>query len=168
LVHSRRVLSNLPLPLTRLLECLKSGTSPVPAVAPDPGERVRLVRPNTILTPAQIDDLVAHYLAGGTVDGLARDFKVYRATARDHLVRRGVPLRHVKVELSSERLGEAAALYEGGATLRQLGVQFAVSPNTMRSRLAKMGVTIRVSPVGAVSETLGSGCTASGRDLCRP
>jgi hypothetical protein len=59
-----------------------------------------------------------------------------------------VPLGYVKVDLSSEQLGDAAALYESGATLRELGDQFGVSPNSMRARLAEQGVVIRVSPVG--------------------
>ncbi|MGB2949574.1 MAG: hypothetical protein WBB62_14605 [Rhodococcus sp. (in: high G+C Gram-positive bacteria)] len=94
----------------------------------------------TLLSPAQVDELVALYEPGAT---LGERFSVHRRTAAAHLVRRSVPIR--RRGLDECHLPEAVELYAGGLTLMEVGLRFGVSQQAVRRALAAKGVEIRPS-----------------------
>ena len=55
----------------------------------------RIGKPQTFLTPSEVDRLVDDYLAGLSVGYLAQKYGVHRATVSAHLSRRGVVRRHL-------------------------------------------------------------------------
>ena len=55
----------------------------------------RIGKPQTFLTPSEVDRLVDDYLAGLSVGYLAQKYGVHRATVSSHLSRRGVVRRHL-------------------------------------------------------------------------
>ncbi len=63
----------------------------------------RIGKPQTFLTPSEVDRLVDDYLAGFSVGYLAQKYGVHRATVSAHLTRRGITrrlpgLRHMDAE----------------------------------------------------------------------
>jgi DNA-directed RNA polymerase specialized sigma24 family protein len=90
----------------------------------------------------EIDDLVAAYEGGCTVDELAEDFQVHRTTVMRLLKQRDVKTRR-KHGLTPEQLDMAAELYREGWSLARVGERFHVDARTVRDTLAKAGVEIR-------------------------
>jgi DNA-directed RNA polymerase specialized sigma24 family protein len=90
----------------------------------------------------EIDDLVAAYEGGCTVDELAEDFQVHRTTVMSNLKRRGVKTRR-NHGLTPEQIEIAAELYREGWSLARVGERFHVDARTVRDTLAKFGVEIR-------------------------
>lgn len=108
------------------------------------GRTVRAVgMTQTLLSPAQVDELVALYKAGATLVELGERFGVHRRTAAAHLVRRSVPIR--RRGLDECDLAEAAELYAGGLSLMEVGLRFGVSQQAVRRALANVDVPIRAS-----------------------
>jgi DNA-binding CsgD family transcriptional regulator len=107
-----------------------------------PRVRQRLVRPNHLLSTAEVADLVVSYREGASLSALSRRFAIHEQTVRAHLDRGGVPLRLQKL-LTAEQVSELVDLYEAGATLRELGLQFDVAANTVRNNLLRVGVVLR-------------------------
>ena len=95
----------------------------------------------TILTDTEVDELVAAYEAGATLQGLAKQFHIRRLTAAAHLARRSVPVR--RAGLDSAQTKKAARLYQACWTLVQLGHRFDVDAQTVRRTIARQGVSIR-------------------------
>lgn len=95
----------------------------------------------TLLTDAEVDQLIAAYEAGATLRRLAKQLHINRLTAAAHLARRGVPVR--RAGLDSVQAKEAARLYQAGWTLVQLGRRFEFDVQTARRTIARQGVTIR-------------------------
>jgi len=93
------------------------------------------------LRGAEIDELVAGYLAGGTVYELARHFGVHRHTVSEILERSGVARRYQK--LSPEQLDTACSLYRSGFSLTRIGHQLDRPAETIRQALIRAGVEIR-------------------------
>ena len=82
-----------------------------PCVADSRSQAVRsLGMTRTVLTDAEVDELVAAYEAVATLRGLAKQFHIHRLTAAAHLARRGVPVR--RAGLGSVQAREAARLYQ--------------------------------------------------------
>lgn len=113
-----------------------------PCVADSRGQAVRsLGTTQTLLTDAEVDQLIAAYEAGATLRGLAKQLHINRLTAAAQLARRGVPVR--RAGLDSVQAKEAARLYQAGWTLVQLGRRFEFDVQTARRTIARQGVTIR-------------------------
>lgn len=68
----------------------------------------RIGMAQTLLSEAQVDDLVARYQAGERVTSLARRFGIHRNTVTAHLRRRGV---YKSRGLSDQQINEAAILH---------------------------------------------------------
>ncbi len=71
--------------------------------------------PQRGLSPADIDDLIAAYQAGGSINTLAVEFGIHRTTVTGHLDRHGVPRHLEQTEWDAEILTEAAELYAAGS-----------------------------------------------------
>lgn len=102
-------------------------------------------RKHTRLSDEDAKALAADYIAGATLEALAKKWNINRSTISLHLNRQGIPRRQSAGVLTDEALGEAARLYRGGASLNSLGQQFGLDPKTVRKRLAASGVAIRRS-----------------------
>ena len=72
----------------------------------------RIEKPQTFLTPSEVDRLVDDYLAGLSVGYLAQKYGVHRATVSKHLTRNNVVRR--QHGLTIEDAAEAVKLHGGG------------------------------------------------------
>ncbi|PWD52262.1 hypothetical protein C8046_01165 [Serinibacter arcticus] len=97
----------------------------------------------TLLSPAQVDELVASCESGATLVELGERFSIHRRTAAAHLVRRSVPIR--RRGLDECHLAEAIELYAGGLTLVEVGLRFGVSQKAVSRELVAGGAEIRPS-----------------------
>lgn len=95
----------------------------------------------TLLTDAQVSELVAAYVAGADTSELSERFGIHRRTVVAHLVRQSVPLR--RRGLARQYVNEAARLYESGLSLSDIGLRFGASAGTVRRVLIAHGVTMR-------------------------
>jgi len=95
------------------------------------------------LSSAEIERLIAKYLAGATVVDLAEAYGIHRTTAlalleRNQIARRG---RVWGPELTEQAIG----LYTEGRSCAAIARQFRVNPETVRRRLLAAGVELRRS-----------------------
>ena len=97
----------------------------------------------TLLVAAQVDELVAAYVAGADTSELSERFGIHRRTVVATLVRQSVPLR--RRGLPSEHVREAVRLYESGSSLSDIGLRFGASPGTVRRVLIAHGVDMRTA-----------------------
>lgn len=95
----------------------------------------------TLLSPVQVDELVALYRNGMTLVELGERFSVHRRTVAAHLVRRSVTIR--RRGLDEPHVAEATRLYADGLTLTEVGLRFGVSQQAVRRAIAAAGATIR-------------------------
>lgn len=95
----------------------------------------------TFLDAGQVDELVAMYVAGRTMQEIAERFRVHRTTVAIHLRRRSVPVRQGK--LTGGQIAEIGTIYEQGFTLAEIGVRFDVGQDTARRAVLEAGGTIR-------------------------
>jgi hypothetical protein len=93
------------------------------------------------LSTDEIDELVAKYLSGETIQALAARFKIHRFTVSQLLDRREVS-RHSK-GVPLQRLQEVIRSYEVGDSLATIAARESVSPETVGLALRKEGVQIR-------------------------
>ena len=108
----------------------------------------------TFLTEAQIDQVVALYEDGMSMEDIAQKFRAHRRTIAAHLIRRGKPLgRYRRVQPGD--VAEAAELYKGGMTLAELGRRFGVSQSAVKTAVTSAGVSIRPRGRVASSEIAG-------------
>lgn len=96
----------------------------------------------TLLTTAEVDELVVAYIAGATLVELAARFRVHRRTAAAHLYRRGISPRMRGLEPG--QADEACRLYAEGLTLIEIGLRFGVSQGVIGRALVKAGQKLRV------------------------
>ena len=94
------------------------------------------------LTDTEIDDLVAQYETGSTIDTLAHEFGVHRTTVMEHLKRRGIPRRSPR-KLTGQAVAEAAHLYTSGETLAEVAANLGIAPSTLTRELRRSGIRIR-------------------------
>lgn len=98
-----------------------------PSVTDSRGRVVHAVgKTQTLLSPAEVDELVTLYKRGMTIAQLGDRFRGNHRTVAAHLVRRSVPMR--ERGLAEEHTPEAVRLYQGGVTLMQVGLYFARGP----------------------------------------
>ncbi len=146
MVALRDSLSNMNLPLIRLLEAVEGGLFAADdhAVALDEDTCVaREVAENRILSPDEVVELAQSYRRGAAVLELARRFGVHRHMVDRHLQRAGVAKRPM-VKIRSKLLAKAVELYEQGLSVAKVGKTLGVSASTVYSTFAREGV--RMSP----------------------
>jgi lambda repressor-like predicted transcriptional regulator len=95
------------------------------------------------LRGTEVDDLVAAYRAGASLDDLADRFGVHRTTAVAHLRRRHVEPRDGFTAWDPAALTAAAALYASGASLAAVATRFGVDPSTVANRFRRVGIAVR-------------------------
>jgi lambda repressor-like predicted transcriptional regulator len=106
-------------------------------------QRGRLSNPGQRrLTDTGIDDLVARYEAGSTIEILANTFGIHRTTVMAHLERRGVS-RRSPGKLTDEMVAEAGRRYVSGETLAQIAAHLGVAPSTLTRELRLAQICIR-------------------------
>jgi hypothetical protein len=93
------------------------------------------------LRPDEIDDLVAQYLAGETIQALAAHHYIHRFTVSQILDRRQIPRRSKGIP--PERLSEVIRRYEAGDSMVTIAKLESVSPETIRLALQRSGSKIR-------------------------
>jgi transposase-like protein len=93
-------------------------------------------------TTRDVDELVAGYETGATVNELAARFGVHRTTVMHHLHRHGVRGRSLR-KLTDEQRADTAQRYRRGETLDELADRFSVAPSTIRRALEAAGVPMR-------------------------
>ena len=114
------------------------------ASAAERDQRGRLSNPvQRRLTEAEVDDLVARYVAGSAIDELARAFEVNRTTVISHLDRRDVPRRRVVRKMTDATVAQAARRYDQGLSLVAVAEEFGVHARTLARELRRAGAEIR-------------------------
>ncbi len=96
---------------------------------------------NADLTPEQIEQIVAEYLAGATARKLGEGFEVDRKTVSGILKSNGVTMR-----LHSMQPGEieqAIRLYESGLSLANVAKRIPYKASTIWRELKRIGVQMR-------------------------
>ncbi|WP_415088950.1 sigma factor-like helix-turn-helix DNA-binding protein [Nocardioides sp.] len=95
----------------------------------------------TLLSAAQVDDLVAGYQAGEQVASLATRFGIHRNTVTAHLRRRSAQRPR---GLSAQQAAQVVVLYvKQQWTLEEIGREFGVSQRTVGRIMSKAGVLRR-------------------------
>jgi hypothetical protein len=96
------------------------------------------------LRPVEIEQLVAEYKSGATLDQLAGRFRISPGIASQHLERAGVPRRR-RLSLSPAQVEQAIKLYVEGDSLETVGAVVGSSGATIWHVLRKAGVPTRDS-----------------------
>lgn len=99
------------------------------------------MKSQTRLSPRKRAELVADYVAGMPVEGIAVKFRVHRATVSELARRAGVPVR--EAGLPAPDRAQAASLYEAGMTLAQVAERMTVDVDTVRAAVLAEGGQIR-------------------------
>lgn len=114
------------------------------ASAAEREQRGRLSNPvQRRLAEAEVDELVARYVAGSAIDELARVFEVNRTTVISHLDRRDIPRRRVVRKMTDRMVAEAARRYGQGLSLKAVAEEFGVDARTLARELRRADVPIR-------------------------
>ena len=92
---------------------------------------------------SEVDELVAAYRAGASVEALAERFGVHQTTAVAHLRRQQVERRAAFTAWDHDDLSAAAAHYASGASLASVAARFGVDPSTVANRFRRAGVAVR-------------------------
>jgi len=98
------------------------------------------------LSAADISDICASYIAGSSIDALARARGVNRTTIITHLDQRDVPRRRVVRKMTDPPVAEAAARYRQGHSLAAVADQFNIDARTLAREFRKAGIAIRPRP----------------------
>lgn len=103
----------------------------------------RIGKPQTLLTPAEVERLVNDYLIGLSVGYLAQKYRVHRATVSKHLTRNNVVRR--QSGLTIEEAAEAVKMHGGGISMRAIARTLGVDRKQVRVILvAAVGTTVAV------------------------
>lgn len=133
-------LSNPPYPFGRIVEALPK------ILAREARSNPKLSTPDQIphrLQSWEIEDLVAAYNSGRTIQQLSRQFLVHRTTVMAVLGRQDVPRRPHGLKLDEQAVQHAALLYADGLSLLKIAARFDVDPSTVGSALRRAGITLR-------------------------
>src|SRR5665811_2131640 len=94
----------------------------------------------TLLTPAQIEELVERHRGGEGVVALATSYGVHRSTVTAHLDRRGARRR---LGLADEQVQRASRLYLRGFTLDVIAAELGTNQRTLGRAVARLGLARR-------------------------
>lgn len=94
----------------------------------------------TLLTPAQVEELVGRHRGGKGVVALAKSYGVHRSTVTAHLARRGARRR---LGLTDEQVRRAGRLYQRGMTLDEIATELGTSQRTVGRAVASLGIARR-------------------------
>lgn len=94
----------------------------------------------------QIDEVVARYVDGASIDALAREYEINRTTVISHLERNGVERRRNPRKMTDARVRAAADRYAAGLSLAAVAAEFDVCDRTLRREFEGAGVPIRPRP----------------------
>lgn len=97
----------------------------------------RIGKPQTFLTPAEVDRLVDDYLTGLSVGYLAQKYGVHRATVSKHLTRHNVVRR--QHGLTKDEAAEAVKLHGVGISMRAIARTLGVDRKQVRVSLVAAG-----------------------------
>lgn len=100
----------------------------------------RIGKPQTFLTPTEVDRLVDDYHAGLSVGYLAQKYGVHRTTVSKHLNRNNVVRR--RPGLTSEDAAEAIKLHQRGTSMRAIAHALGVDRRMLRSTLTLAGILV--------------------------
>ncbi len=95
------------------------------------------------LSAADVDDICASYIAGSSIDELARSHGVHRTTIITHLDQHDVPRRRVVRKMTDTLVAEAAVEYLDGHSLAIVANKFNVAIRTLRREFSKAGIATR-------------------------
>ncbi len=124
----------------------QSSSPPIAPLTPDSPTGIERTTPPPTrqlrrqLQPAEVDELVAAYLAGDAVNDLAQQFGVHRTTVMAHLARREAKRPTTSAKWDDDTLAAAARLYADGASLNDVGARFGVHASTVANRFHHAGV----------------------------
>lgn len=93
----------------------------------------------TFLTESEIDRLMEDYLAGISVNQLAQQYGVHRATIARHLRRRNVAVRTKGLDEAEQ--ADAVRLFRGGVSIRAISNRMGVGRKAIRTALVDAGLT---------------------------
>jgi hypothetical protein len=94
------------------------------------------------LRPSEVDLLVERYKATQNIKLVADELGLYRATVREHLKRRNIPVRKM-ASMNALEIAEAVRLYEAGDSSVTVGEKLGFSNHTILKGLRARGTTIR-------------------------
>lgn len=98
------------------------------------------------LAPDQIDEVVARYVDGESIDGLARAYGINRTTVISHLERNGIQRRRNPRKMTDAKAKAAADRYATGISLAVVAAEFGVCDRTLRREFESLEVEIRPRP----------------------
>ena len=98
------------------------------------------------LSGTESHELVHRYVAGESINGLARELGVHRTTVISHLDRAGVTRRRTARKMTDESVARAAARYQAGSPLAVVAEVFGVHVRTLTKGLRRAGTEIRRRP----------------------
>jgi len=116
--------------------------------SPTAGRSMRRPGPPVLrrLTPSQIEDVVAGYQSGRSLNDLAQEFGIHHRTVAGHLERLGVARRVNLTKMSPADVRFVAISYRAGESLATVGKVLNVDASTVQRALKRAGVMIRQRP----------------------
>ena len=90
----------------------------------------------------EVAELVAAYLMGIPVEGLAVSFRINRTTVLGHVRRHGIPKRDRRA-LQGDDIERAAQLYAEGRSTEWVAEELQVAASTVRRALKDAGIVLR-------------------------
>lgn len=97
------------------------------------------------LAPEQIYEVVARYIDGEPIDGLAREYGINRTTVIAHLERNGIERRRNPRKMTDAKVRAAAERYATGLSLAGVAAEFGVCERTLRREFEHANIKVRKS-----------------------
>lgn len=95
------------------------------------------------LAPDQIEEVVARYIDGESIDALAREYGINRTTVIAHLERNGIERRRNPRKMTDAKVRAAADIYAKGRSLADVAAEFDVCDRTLRREFELAGIHCR-------------------------
>jgi transposase-like protein len=98
------------------------------------------------LAADRVDEVVARYIDGESIDGLAREYGINRTTVIGHLERHGVDRRRNPRKMTDAKVRAAAERYATGVSLAAVAAEFEICDRTLRREFENAEIPIRPRP----------------------